>query len=165
MKHIIPELTDAQTRNLETLATYLETRSYPASWDIAHFAHCPADEHDDSTASPYSYFHKPDPEHRLCNTTACAIGLAPFAGILPAPSDDWHSYAERQLCGNIPAIISSTDANPFTWCFETEWNTVDGTPEGVALRIRYMLAHGIPKNWRQQRLGEAPLCYSPSAAR
>ena len=45
------------------------------------------------------------------------------------------------------------------WCFSSRWADIDNTPTGAALRIEWLLNHGLPKDWRKQMVGEAPLCY------
>ena len=45
------------------------------------------------------------------------------------------------------------------WCFSPLWVDVDNTPTGAAARIRYLVEHGLPENWRMQMHGEEPICY------
>jgi hypothetical protein len=49
--------------------------------------------------------------------------------------------------------------NEWNWCFHGMWNEVDNTPIGASKRIKYLIEHGLPENWREQMNGEAPLSY------
>ena len=46
----------------------------------------------------------------------------------------------------------------WAWCFDSTWKTTDNTPIGAALRIEWLLNHGLPENWMNQMYGEE-LCY------
>jgi hypothetical protein len=46
------------------------------------------------------------------------------------------------------------------WCFSYVWKNSDNTPEGAALRIEWLINHGLPDNWEKQMNGEAELCYT-----
>ena len=47
----------------------------------------------------------------------------------------------------------------WAWCFSGKWVRTDNTPKGAALRIEWLLKHGLPKDWYEQLKGMAPLCY------
>lgn len=113
-----------QRKNLGRLAEYLAAPGpKPARFDMAHYADTA---HIDSTE---------------CGTVGCAVGHAPFAGIRKWPTESWHSYVERALG------CSPFEGFDFDWCFASWWALVDNTPEGAALRIRYLLEHGGPPAW------------------
>lgn len=46
------------------------------------------------------------------------------------------------------------------WTFGAGWHAPQRTPRGAAARIRYLLEHGLPEDWREQMSGERPLCYA-----
>ena len=45
------------------------------------------------------------------------------------------------------------------WCFGCQWIFIDNTPTGAALRIEWLLNHGLPENWMSQMYGREELCY------
>ena len=45
------------------------------------------------------------------------------------------------------------------WCFDSVWYVIDNTPTGAAARIRYLINHGLPENWKEQLNGCDPICY------
>ena len=45
------------------------------------------------------------------------------------------------------------------WCFDCQWIFIDNTPTGAALRIEWLLNHGLPENWKNQMRGREKLCY------
>ena len=46
------------------------------------------------------------------------------------------------------------------WLFCSAWRKRDNTPEGAALRIEWLLNHGVPENWFSMIfLTKTPLCY------
>ena len=45
------------------------------------------------------------------------------------------------------------------WCFHSKWKTTDNTPTGAALRIEWLLNHGLPENWESQIFRKEELCY------
>jgi len=48
------------------------------------------------------------------------------------------------------------------WCFSPLWTETDNTPKGAALRIEWLLKHGLPEGWYRQMKGKTPLCYTTS---
>lgn len=87
-----------------------------------------------------------------CGAVACALGHAPsILGIRGRKGEDWLEYNARVL---------GLDSYPaWVWCFSSDWYCTDNTPQGAAARIRWLLEHGLPKDWRRQVHGLAPLCY------
>ena len=45
------------------------------------------------------------------------------------------------------------------WCFHPAWKNTDNTPTGAALRIEWLLNHGLPENWNRQMYDKEKLCY------
>lgn len=99
----------------------------------------------------------PSPYPLGCGAVACAIGHAPLA--LPdvplGAGETWLDYTNRVLID---------DSDERYWCFDYFWAAIDNTPGGAAARIRWLIAHGLPDDWRRQMLGYAPLCYREIAS-
>ncbi len=57
-------------------------------------------------------------------------------------------------------IARTTNNDSWSWCFSPVWQRVDNTPEGAARRIEWLVEHGLPKNWDEQKYGNAPLIYN-----
>lgn len=55
------------------------------------------------------------------------------------------------------ALVRSAqlDQSCWDWMFGAAWG-----PRGAAARIRHLLDHGLPEDWREQMSGERPLCYA-----
>ena len=157
MRHLPANLDQQQEDNLRKLAGVLEYGHFPQRFDLIDFARHVQDEFDDPRLeSPHSCITVFD-NHRLRRCLrVCAIGLAPFAGILPRTDDSWHSYAARELCNG----TSDCDASAYAWIFSRRWRPTDNSAASAVRRIRYMLAHSIPPNWEQQRSGREPPCYA-----
>jgi hypothetical protein len=51
------------------------------------------------------------------------------------------------------------DINIWEYLFSGNWYVIDNTPMGTAKRIRYVVEHGLPKDWYEQLWGEKPLSY------
>ena len=47
----------------------------------------------------------------------------------------------------------------WAWCFGYAWAKTDNTPIGAALRIEWLLNHGLPDEWDCQMYGREELCY------
>lgn len=88
-----------------------------------------------------------------CGTAGCAVGFAPYAGIPKNQGEDWDRYSKRCL------VAPYEELRTWTWCFDGQWAEIDNTPLGAALRIEWMLEHGVPSDCHDQMTGEAPLCY------
>lgn len=89
---------------------------------------------------------------KKCGSVGCVIGHAPYAGIRKCKDEFWHEYSERKF--GLPL-----ESDEWDWCFSTEWHRTDNTPTGAAARIERLLTKGLPRNWREQMYGNAPLGY------
>jgi hypothetical protein len=136
-----PDLTDEQRANLATLAAYL--RTLPAEY--------PDFSMDDFTATGGSMAKQPE-----CGTAACAAGHGINAGIPALGGESWFDYSVRAF---VEDDYDGNGSSPWDWCFSGSWSHTDNTAHGAADRITYMLAHGLPADADEQRLGEAPLSY------
>lgn len=71
-----------------------------------------------------------------CNTVACAIGHGPAAGIPIHEDDDlWPRYARR---------VFGYDDFSGDFMFGIGYVSLDNTPKGAAMRIRYVVEYGLP---------------------
>lgn len=134
MKYLTITLTPEQRDNLAKLADYLEKGELRAEFDMRLFS---------------------DGDHVVdaseCGAVGCAVGHGPYAGIPKFPEETWYDYWNRAFANGDPRV--------YCWCFASDWVWQDGTPSGVAKRIRVMLEHGLPKNYDAQMLGQALLSY------
>ena len=62
---------------------------------------------------------------------------------------DWSEYFTGLLGGG----------DEWDWCFASDWKTTDNTHTGAALRIEWLLSHGLPENWESQMYRREELCY------
>lgn len=67
--------------------------------------------------------------------------------------EPWDAYAFRVFG------IHNYDKGPGEWCFSSDWEHVDNTPQGAAARIEWYLDNGLPDDWYEQMRARAPLCY------
>lgn len=135
MTHTKLEVTEQQRKNLKQLADFLEKLPSEGKFDMGLF---------------HSERHEATVIHN-CNTSACAVGWGPTAGIEPKALEDWESYSDR--------VFVDIESGDWDWLFDDRWEEVDNTPTGAAERIKYSLKHGVPENWYDQMTGEADLCY------
>jgi len=95
-----------------------------------------------------------------CNSIGCSVGhcveLDPNPDAIP-----------RWECGSISFDIwavnfTGLNSGQSRWCFSGDWMHTDNTPKGAALRIEWLLEHGLPEDWGSQMEGDTPLCYRKS---
>jgi hypothetical protein len=99
-----------------------------------------------------------DIEDYHCGTAGCAVGWAPKAGFPILDTDsDWTAYSTR-------IFGLAWDDYRWDWCFAGQWSGHDNTPKGAAARIRHIVNHGLPENWRAQMFNDAPKRYLESAS-
>lgn len=68
----------------------------------------------------------------VCGTVACAVGHAPeILGVAPRLYESWDGYAEW-VFGDLPEDL-------FSYCFDSDWDQHDNTPQGAAARIVHLL--------------------------
>jgi hypothetical protein len=92
-----------------------------------------------------------------CDSVGCVIGHCTVLDPNPDEIPRWHDggmieYDEWSL--NFTGLDVEWD-----WCFNSDWTLADNSPKGAALRIEWLLNHGLPEDWREQMIGEAPPCY------
>jgi len=80
-----------------------------------------------------------------CGTSACAVGHGPLAGIpvLPEDRNQWPRYEKRVF--GVSQNDSETKYKVWTLFFGPDWLSDNNTAKGTAMRIRYIMEHGL--NW------------------
>jgi hypothetical protein len=96
-----------------------------------------------------------------CNSVGCAVGHCTFLD----PNIKSVAKRHERLFNGFNFWEWSLEFfdlgnNQWNWCFDYEWGEVDNTPEGAALRIEWLINHGLPDNWEKQMNGEEELCYT-----
>lgn len=93
-----------------------------------------------------------------CKTVGCVIGhctILDKGNALPmGPNSRWINYTDWSF-----KFFGPLSQEEWDWCFDYNWKDRDNTPEGAALRIEWLLKHGLPVDWRDHRSCKAPLCY------
>lgn len=79
-----------------------------------------------------------DQYYTTCHTAGCAVGWAPFAGILKQPTETWIEFSERTL---------TDDEDMWNYMFSTYWADVDNTILGAAKRIQNVINGYIPDSF------------------
>ena len=87
-----------------------------------------------------------------CGSIGCVVGHGPYAGIRKRKNESFFDYSERKF--GLPL-----EGDEWNWCFSAIWHITDNTPTGAAARIERLLTKGLPRNWRKQICGNAPLGY------
>lgn len=110
--------------------------------------------------SMFAYRGDEDEFTHECNTIGCALGYAPqvlYDNLQDVPKYPDSRIRFEKISDEKLGIISFSYA--FAWMFSLRWTGVDNTPTGAADRIEWFLNHGLPGNWHEQMMGDAPLCY------
>lgn len=98
----------------------------------------------------------PKTVNKKCTDTNCIIGNC--LHLDPHVSDE--TLLETNYWGWAVQFTGLFyQSRSWNWIFHFEWGKVDNTPTGAAMRIEWLLKHGIPKNDMEQRHGKASLCY------
>lgn len=98
-----------------------------------------------------------------CNTVGCVIGHCIYLGIPVYHTDGDQDSGIDYLLWAWQFTGMSPYTDEFKWCFSMFWENIDNSPTGAALRIEWLLNHGLPDNWIRQYCGQAPLCYLPAS--
>jgi len=95
-----------------------------------------------------------------CDSVGCAIGhcpvLDPNPDTIPRCGDGSIDYTTWSF------NFTGLNVEQWSWCFSGGWTDVDNTPKGAALRIEWLLNHGLPEDSYEQMEGDSPLCYTTS---
>jgi hypothetical protein len=90
-----------------------------------------------------------------CDSVGCVLGHCTVLNPDPLPKDRFGSIDFNRWAYK----FTGTTENEWVWCFGSTWRNTDNTTEGAALRIEWLIKHGLPENWRAQYNNETPLCY------
>jgi hypothetical protein len=157
-------LTNEHRSNLTKLATHLEgLRDDYEQFTMASFAVAPV--YTDHLTQEWRDLMR---EYALrnggvpCNTSACAVGHGPAAGVL-IPEQflntdpvtiaeegpiDWLGYSKTVFVPDYDERTTDGLDDPrqllWSWMFSGGWAHCDNKPRGAAARIRYVLEHGAP---------------------
>ena len=96
----------------------------------------------------------------VCGSAGCTIGTCSVLDVENViknftDSDgriEFHAWSE-----DFTGLLGGEDE--WEWCFGPSWKTKDNTPTGAALRIEWLLNHGLPENWKNQMYDDDELCY------
>lgn len=117
--------------NLLKMADYLETLE-PSQFDMGLFS--------DGDIQSNNVEH-------ICGSVGCVIGHAPK--IFPLAPEDWDTLGDFDFDAFSKRIFTD-DMQEWDWCFDSDWDEVDNTPKGASLRMRHLVEHGLPEDWKEQ---------------
>lgn len=80
------------------------------------------------------------------------LGHAVRAGLKALPGEDWAAYQLRVL-----GVVSDSPLED--WLTSVFWRRTDGSAEGAAMRLMYVLDYGVPGDWEQILHGQAASDY------
>lgn len=70
-----------------------------------------------------------------------------------------HNLGVQDFCGHY--LIRRVSFLPrWTWCFSPRWTEVDNSTKGCAQRIFQLVAYGLPLDYADQIVKQAPLSYT-----
>jgi hypothetical protein len=78
-------------------------------------------------------------EKTNCGTVACSLGLGPYFVLSKRIRESWNEYSTR---------VFGIEGDFWFWCFGGTWTVIDNTQHGAGKRIKYMLARGVPGEFR-----------------
>lgn len=132
-------LTDKQIRNLDKLATHLE--SLPEDYQAFSMRYYYAIPLEGSSReygiSPTEFIELPKEEKYACGSAACAIGHGPAAGIPIHAGESWFGYAERVFGYE----DGNNDTGKYIFSSGDREDESEHDPHAAAARIREVLAH------------------------
>ena len=82
-----------------------------------------------------------------CGSVACALGHAAVHKIGFDRANAVPHQNLLMLWGNYAELFTDGQEIVETWLFDYEWRHHDNTPRGAALRIYFLLQHGVPKEF------------------
>jgi hypothetical protein len=98
-----------------------------------------------------------DERYPKCNTVGCVIGHCTVLDRLENIPTFNNKICFVQWSQEFTGINVSSEE--WDWCFSWKWAQSDNTPTGASKRIKYLIEHGLPENWKEQMNGEAELIY------
>ena len=129
--------------NLQLMADHLKNNVNQDNYDMETFRG-----DDDDFSDP------------VCGSVGCTVGnctVLDAENVIKNFTDsggeiEFHAWSE-----DFTGLLGVEDE--WSWCFDSTWKTTDNTPMGAALRIEWLLNHGLPENWKNQMYGREELCY------
>ena len=98
----------------------------------------------------------------VCGSVGCTVGTCTVLDVENVIENFTDSDREINFGGwseDFTGLLGGEDKEEWAWCFHSKWKTADNTPTGAALRIEWLLNHGLPENWDCQMRGREDLCY------
>ena len=148
-KHLHPALSKEQQENYVRLAKHLvllvvEGALYErAEFDISETALC----------LMTGDWLQPEQVAAHDGPLACGVlGHGVRAGLKALPNEDWLAYQARVLGAAFDSPLES-------WIASALWRGTDGSAEGAAMRLMYVLDYGVPGDWEQILHGQAESDY------
>ena len=129
--------------NLQRMADHLKTNVIP---DNFHMGRYRGD--DDDLSSP------------VCGSVGCTVGTCSVLdaeNVIKNFTDTDGEIEFGDWSEDFTGLLGVEDE--WSWCFGSTWSKTDNTPAGAALRIEWLLNHGLPENWKNQMYGREKLCY------
>ena len=128
--------------NLQLMADHLKTNVKQENFHMGEYRG------DDDLSNP------------VCGSVGCTVGTCSVLDvenvmnnfIFPNGEIEFWAWSE-----DFTGIYRGEDE--WSWCFHSKWRNTDNTPMGAALRIEWLLNHGLPENWKNQMRGKEELCY------
>lgn len=153
------KLTNTQRKNLGILSAHL--LSLPEDYqNFGMKSFCTSkinDEDEEDGGEPIYPIQNQAKEIHNCGAVACALGHGIAAGVKNWKKfDEWNAYGHHYF-----GLEGWSDE--WEWCFSGDWHYRDNTPQGAALRIKWLLEKGLPNNHVDQLYNEeVSLCYLES---
>ena len=129
--------------NLQLMANHLKTNVLPENFHMGKYRG-----DDDDFSSP------------VCGSVGCTVGNCTVLDVENVIKNFTDSGGEIEFGAWSEYFTGLYWAgHEWYWCFGSTWKTTDNTPTGAALRIEWLLNHGLPENWSRQMYGVEDLCY------
>ncbi len=94
---------------------------------------------------------------RKCGTVCCAIGWTHV--LFQDITCKMDPFTWDEVSNEVYDI--EYGGNIWRWCFGSEWNGIDNTPKGCALRIGYVIEYGVaPITWDEQQQGQCEYMFA-----
>ena len=129
--------------NLQLMANHLKTNVIPENFDMEKYRG-----DDDDFSNP------------VCGSVGCTVGTCSVLdaeNVIKNFTDSNGRIEFTAWSEDFTGIYRGEDE--WSWCFHSKWRNTDNTPMGAALRIEWLLNHGLPENWKNQMRGREKLCY------
>jgi len=128
--------------NLQLMADHLKTNVKQGNFDMGEYRG------DDDFSNPE------------CGSVGCTVGnctVLDAENVINNFTDTDGEIKFGDWSEDFTGLLGGGDE--WEWCFSSKWTFIDNTPTGAALRIEWLLNHGLPENWKNQMRGREKLCY------